>query len=75
MKRHWFVRDFMAGDRCGGPHGKIIYQTRDAARADLQGFRAAHGGHGSVKRCSWGDHYHLTKAIKGRGRKGRRSKK
>lgn len=53
-------------ERCGGPAGKVIYQTRDEARAALRSFRQLHHGHGSVKRCSWGEHYHLTKGLFGR---------
>ena len=53
-------------NRCIGPGSKVIFVTRDEARAALPGFRRLHHGRGSVKRCSWGEHYHLTKALTGR---------
>jgi len=52
--------------RCEGPGNKEIYETRQEARAALPSFRKLHHGHGSVRRCSWGDHYHLTKGLFGR---------
>jgi len=57
-------------EKCGGPSGKLIYATRDEARADLPVFRERHRGKGSVKRCTWGEHYHLTKGLHGRKGKG-----
>lgn len=57
--------------RCGGPKGKIIYETREEAREVLADFRRCNGdGRGSVKRCSWGEHYHITKGLRGKKGKG-----
>lgn len=62
--------DYRGRPRCGGPSGKVIYDTRQAARDDLPAFRARHRGHGSVKWCAWGGHYHITKALRGGKGKG-----
>lgn len=59
-------------DRCGGPRGKEIFDTKEEARAELPTFRAEHGGHGKAYRCSFGEHYHITKGFIGKKRKVRR---
>jgi len=59
----------MARQKCGVQH-KDIFETRDEARSILADFRKQHKGKGTVYRCSFGDHYHVTKGLM--GRKGRR---
>jgi hypothetical protein len=59
----------MAREKCG-VQGKTVYPTRDAAQAILTEFRKHHSGKGTVYRCIFGDHYHVTKGLM--GRKGRR---
>jgi hypothetical protein len=54
-----------SSQRCTGPGGKVIFGTRQEAQAALPAFRRAHYGRGAVKRCSWADHYHLTKGLRG----------
>lgn len=64
----------MAGDgrpRCGGPKGKAIYLTREEARAAVRVLRVRYG-RAKAKRCTWGEHYHVTKGLL--GRKGRGSR-
>lgn len=60
-----------APPRCGGPGGKVIYPTRTEARAALPAFRERYG-RGKAKRCTWGEHYHLTKGLMGQRGKGQR---
>lgn len=59
----------MAREKCG-VQGKDVFPTREEARSILRDFRAQHHGKGTVYRCSFGDHYHVTKGL--HGRKGRR---
>jgi hypothetical protein len=47
--------------------GKDIFATKEDARAYLlTEFRARHAGHGTTYRCSFGDHYHVSKGLTGR---------
>lgn len=58
-------------DRCR-ISGKVIYETKEAARAELRAFRRYHAGRGKTYRCSWGEHYHVTKGLCGNKGKGNR---
>lgn len=53
-------------EKCG-VEGKDILPTKDAAREYLRSFRAQPGrwGRGRSYRCSFGDHYHVTKGLRG----------
>ena len=59
------IRRRFEDKRCG-VEGKIIYATKDEARAVLRDFRAEHAGRGKSYRCSFGEHYHVTKGLCGR---------
>lgn len=54
----------MKRERCGGPNGKIIFETKEEALEELRTLRPgrrARPGQGSVKLCPWSlDHYHIT---------------
>lgn len=56
-------------DRCS-VSGKIIYATREEARAVARAFRRHNKGRGKSYRCTWGDHYHVTKGLCGNKGKG-----
>jgi hypothetical protein len=56
-------------DRCR-ISGKIIYQTKEEARAIRAAFRRNNANRGKVYRCPWGEHYHVTKGLCGNKGKG-----
>lgn len=47
--------------------GKDIFATKAEAREELKVFRSQPGrrGRGRSYRCSFGDHYHVTKGLRG----------
>ena len=51
---------------------KDIYVTKEEAAADIAEFRRNHNGRGKSYRCSFGDHYHVTKGLRGNKGKGTR---
>lgn len=53
-------------EKCG-VEGKDILATKEEARDYLRTFRAQPGrrGRGRSYRCSFGDHYHVTKGLRG----------
>lgn len=53
--------------------GKEIFDTKEEARANVRSFRRKHAGRGKAYACSWGEHYHVTKGL--RGRKGKEHRK
>jgi len=50
--------------------GKVIYPTLEEARAIVRAFRRHNKNRGKVYRCTWGEHYHVTKGLNGNKGKG-----
>jgi hypothetical protein len=59
----------MNGESCSVT-GKKIYGTKELARNVRDAMRSHYKGRCSVQRCAFGDHYHVTKDLRGRKGKG-----
>lgn len=50
--------------------GKEIWLDKDAARAAARSLARVRNGRGKALRCDFGDHYHISKGLRGRKGKG-----